>query len=104
MIRVFGLKNCDACRRAVKALGAEMVDIRVTPLSRAEFQRFYDAVGEDLLNTRSRTWRELDEDRRLDDPIELMMAFPALMKRPLIDVDGELFLGLGPEVHAATER
>lgn len=101
MIRIFGLKNCDTTRKATSELGGELVDIREHPLSRDQLERFRAAFGDKLLNTRSRTWRELDEVRRGDDPIDLLTAFPPLMKRPVIEVDGALFLGLSPEAYAA---
>ncbi|MGH1330837.1 MAG: arsenate reductase family protein [Paracoccaceae bacterium] len=101
MYRLYGLKNCDTCRKAAKALGGELVDIREKPLSKRELTRFEAAFGEALLNTRSTTWRELDEDRRLEDPIELMMAFPALMKRPVITRSDEIWLGWGADVRGA---
>lgn len=101
MITLYGLKNCDTCRKAAKALGCPLIDIREKPLSKQDLTRFEAAFGDALLNTRSTTWRGLDEDRRLEDPIELMMAFPALMKRPVIVRGDELWLGWGADVQAA---
>jgi len=54
-----------------------------------------------LLNTRSTTWRGLDEAERAKDPLSLLAAHPTLMKRPLIDRNGELFLGWTKDVQAA---
>jgi arsenate reductase-like glutaredoxin family protein len=101
MYTLYGLKNCDTSRKAAKALGGTLIDIREKPLSRQMLERFEAAFGEALLNTRSATWRELDEDRRLEDPIELMMAFPALMKRPVIARGDDLWLGWGADVQGA---
>ena len=52
-----------------------------------------DQFGEALLNTRSTTWRSLDAAERAKPPMALIMAHPALMKRPLVAVDKQLFLG-----------
>lgn len=101
MTLIYGLKTCDSCRNAVRDTGGTLVDIREKPLSRADLVRFQATFGDALLNTRSTTWRGLDEDRRLEDPIDLIMAFPALMKRPVIDADGTLYLGFGPDVRRA---
>ena len=57
--------------------------------------------GAALLNTRSTTWRGLDAAERVKDPLELLAAHPTLMKRPLIDDDGTLYLGWGKDVQAA---
>lgn len=101
-MRIYGLKNCDTCRKALKALaGAEMVDIRATPLSEAQLSVFLETFGEALINRRSTTWRGLDEDARAQAPLALLQAHPALMKRPVIEAGGALYLGWGKEVQAA---
>jgi arsenate reductase len=54
-----------------------------------------------LVNTRSTTWRSLSEAERQGDPLELLRAHPALMKRPLIEKDGALYLGWTAETRSA---
>jgi arsenate reductase len=100
MITVYGIKTCDTCRKAVKALGAELHDVRAAPLSEDNLKRFHAAFGEALLNTRSTTWRALDETERRRAPLELFVDHPTLMKRPVIDADGVLYLGWGKDVQA----
>ena len=91
---IYGLKNCDTCRKAMKALpGAELRDVRADGLPPEVLEAALDQFGEALLNTRSTTWRSLDAAERAKPPIELIVAHPALMKRPLIAVDKQLFLG-----------
>lgn len=100
-MKIYGIKTCDSCRKALKALpDAAFVDIRATPLSEAEMQRFLEAFGDALVNTRSTTWRGLSEDERAAQPLELLKAHPTLMKRPVID-DGTLYLGWGKDVQGA---
>jgi arsenate reductase-like glutaredoxin family protein len=102
-LRIYGLKACDTCRKAVKALdGAELVDVRAEPLEAAQIARFLDAFGAALVNTRSTTWRGLSEAERAGTPEDLLAAHPALMKRPVIEDDaGGLHLGWSKEVQAA---
>ena len=96
MLTVYGLRNCDACRRALKALaGTEhrFHDLRADGLEPALLSRWVRELGwEALLNRRSTTWRGLAEDDRsgLDAARAevLMLAHPTLVKRPVID-DGE---------------
>ena len=100
-MKLYGIKTCDTCRKALKALPeAEFVDIRATPLDRADLQRFLDMFGADLVNTRSTTWRGLSEAERAADPLDQLAAHPTLMKRPVID-NGTLYLGWGKDVQAA---
>ncbi len=100
MVKIYGLKNCDNCRKAKKALEGELHDVRATPLSLEELERFLAAFGDALLNTRSTTWRGLDEASRTGDVLSLLQQHPTLMKRPLIERDGELFLGWSKDVQA----
>ncbi len=97
-MKIYGLKNCDNCRKAVKALNGELHDVRETPLSVTELERFFEVFGPALVNTRSTTWRTLDEAARQQEPVALLRKHPALMKRPLIEHNGELFLGWGTDV------
>ncbi|MCA0045155.1 arsenate reductase family protein [Celeribacter litoreus] len=100
MTKIYGIKTCDSCRKASKALGVALHDIRIEPLSRAEIERFHREFGAALVNTRSTTWRGLSEAERDEDPISLLMAHPTLMKRPVIERDGKLLLGWGKDVQA----
>ena len=94
MIRIYGLKACDTCRKVLKAFAsAELVDIRATPMDPALRAQALTQFGKALVNTRSTTWRGLSEDERARGPEALLAAHPALMKRPLIDADGTLYLG-----------
>ncbi|NHX27390.1 arsenate reductase [Escherichia coli] len=104
-MRIYGLKSCDTCRKAIKAIAAtgrdvQMVDVRETPLSAEELARFHTAFGEDLVNRRSTTWRGLDETARARPALDLLAEYPALMKRPVIEAGDRLFLGWGKDVQA----
>ncbi|MEM9432940.1 MAG: ArsC/Spx/MgsR family protein [Pseudomonadota bacterium] len=104
-MKLYGLKTCDTCRKALKALSGagqdvEFVDVRQTPLSEDQISHFLDVLGPALLNTRSTTWRTLSEAERSADPKVLLMAHPALMKRPVIEADA-LYLGWNGTVQNA---
>ncbi|WP_170363096.1 ArsC/Spx/MgsR family protein [Ruegeria arenilitoris] len=101
-MRLFGLKTCDTCRKALKSLpDAEFIDVRGAGVPSEVLAKAFDQFGEALLNTRSTTWRGLDDDQRSRPPLELLADHPALMKRPLIKRDGHLFLGWTPQTRAA---
>ncbi|MEP1768613.1 MAG: ArsC/Spx/MgsR family protein [Sulfitobacter sp.] len=94
MVTIYGLKNCDSCRKALKALpDAQLVDVRADGVPADVMAKAYESFGEKLLNTRSTTWRGLDEAARAGAPLELIAQHPALMKRPLIAAGETLFLG-----------
>lgn len=94
MTKIYGLKNCDTCRKAVKALpDAVLVDVRAEGMPTGLLSRAYEQFGQALLNTRSTTWRALSEAERAGAPLDLIGAHPALMKRPLIVAGDQMFLG-----------
>ena len=95
---LYGIKACDTCRKARQVLEAagktvEFRDVREAPLSGAEISRFLDAFGEDLINRRSTTWRNLTDAAREAPASELLIAHPTLMKRPVIEGAGGLTMG-----------
>jgi len=103
-MKLYGLKNCDTCKKAQKALEAggndvEFIDVRQSPLDSSVLERFLGAFGEEkLVNKKSTTWRQLDEPARATPALQLLKDNPALMKRPVIQTDNELLLGWGKEV------
>jgi len=102
-MKLYGLKNCDTCRRALKALRAsghevELIDVRDGGISPEELERLFMVFGQDLVNRRSTTWRKLSEQEREGKPVALMLAHPSLMKRPVILEEGGLLtLGWGKD-------
>ncbi|MDU8926346.1 ArsC/Spx/MgsR family protein [Alisedimentitalea sp. MJ-SS2] len=105
-MELYGLKNCDTCRKALKALqnaGNEVVlrDVRAEGMADTLRDRALAEFGDKLLNTRSTTWRGLSEEERAKAPEVLLAEHPALMKRPLIVVGDNLYLGWDKTVQGA---
>ncbi|UWR83080.1 arsenate reductase [Phaeobacter inhibens] len=101
-MQLFGLKACDTCRKALKQLPeAELVDVRADGVPEAILTAALAQFGERLVNTRSTTWRGLSEAERAEDPMALLKAHPALMKRPLIKSGDDLYLGWDAKTKAA---
>ncbi|WP_026942935.1 Spx/MgsR family RNA polymerase-binding regulatory protein [Hellea balneolensis] len=113
-LTVYHLKTCDTCRKAIKALqGAEhelsLVDVRADGVQAQDLERFAKAVGwEKLLNTRSTTWRGLDDADKADmnatKAVALMAQHPTLIKRPVIErQDALVTVGWTKDVQAGFE-
>ena len=105
-MRLFGLKTCDTCRKAEKALRAggyapDIVDVRADGVAPQDMARFLDRFGDDLVNRRASSRLRQVVDRRARDPAALLAAHPTLMKRPVIEHDGQLHLGWTAEVQRA---
>jgi arsenate reductase len=109
---LYGLKNCDTCKKAQSALenagkNVTFVDIRTEADLAAKLPIWLAAKGpESLVNKRSTTWRNLSEaDRvRADEATTaqaLLVDNPTLIKRPVIEVADEVFVGWSKDVAAA---
>jgi arsenate reductase len=111
-VTIYGIKNCDTMKKARDWLDAHGVaytfhDYKVSGIDRPHVQAWVDALGwESVLNRAGTTFRKLpDADRQDLTPakaIDLMLAQPSMIKRPVLDVGGDLQLGFKPERYAAT--
>lgn len=106
-VTLYGLRNCDSCRKALRWLEAEHVDhrfhdLRADGLERAMVERWLASpLAARLVNRRSTTWRQLSDAQRAADGaalVELLLAHPTLVKRPVFERGGEvLALGFDPD-------
>ncbi|WP_203295078.1 ArsC/Spx/MgsR family protein [Maricaulis parjimensis] len=101
-VTIYGLKNCDTCRKAVKdveaaGLSHQFVDIRAEADNAVQVPKWLDAVGSKaLVNTRSTTWRNMsDEERSMaeTDPAGALISSPTLIKRPVIEAGQDVHVG-----------
>ena len=98
MITLYGLKNCDTCKKArnwLARFGIEhaFVDYRDSPQSPETLVAWKDAAGgwDALVNKSSTTWRGLPEARKSpgsDAEWKLLLReHPALVRRPVAVLD-----------------
>lgn len=104
-MRFFGLKTCDTCRKALRALEEagirpEVIDVRADGVSAADRAAMVAAFGEKVINRGSTTWRGLSDDEKMADPALLIAAHPTLIKRPVIERDGQWTQGWSKAVQA----
>ena len=101
---VYGIKNCDSvkkCRALLQQQQREHTfhDYRSDGIDQDLLKRFLAELGaEAIVNRRGTTWRQLPDERKCeaddDRLIDLLLAMPALIKRPIIDDGKRLWLGL----------
>lgn len=105
---LYGIKNCDTIKKAKKWLEEQQIayqfhDYRADGLDAELLRSFIEQLGwESLLNTRGTTWRKLNESVRqsinnADSAAELMLAQPAIIKRPLLAHNHRMLLGFNPD-------
>lgn len=114
MLTIYGIPNCDTCRKARKWLDAAGVDyvfhdVRQDGLDRASVSGWEKLVGwQKILNTRSTTWRGLSAADKADvdasKAVQLILSHPTLLKRPVAADDDSVVIGFSPESYAALRR
>ena len=107
---LYGIRNCDTMKKAWTWLDAHRVaydfhDYKKQGIDRARLETWVKQLGwETLLNRAGTTFRKLPEaDKQgLDEAkaIELMLAQPSMIKRPVLEKDGRLYVGFKPETYA----
>ncbi|MDU8924030.1 ArsC family reductase [Pasteurellaceae bacterium LIM206] len=103
MITVYGIKNCDTVKKALKWLTEHNIayrlhDYRTDGLDPAFLQQAEQQFGwQALVNKRSTTWRNLSDESKktldLDTALSLLREQPTLIKRPIILQDGIALIG-----------
>jgi len=108
-IKLFGLKNCDTCRKAARELEAagetcEIVDLRAEADLASLLPRWIAAAGDKLVNRSSTTWRGLsdaDKAKATGSSLEgLLLGHPTLIKRPVIERNGDVLVGWNADTKA----
>ena len=102
-MRFYGLKTCDTCRKALKALVGQditYIDVREDGIAAAVLEQAYAKFGAAMVNKSSTTWRGLSDAEKAKPPLDLLKAHPTLMKRPLIVDGARITLGWKADVQA----
>ena len=106
MLTVYGIKQCDTCRKALKWLNGQGIehrfhDFRVDGLQSELLHDWFDSpFAEKLVNRRSTSWRQLTDDQRLllgEAQVQLLLQFPTLIKRPVFVADNIIAVGFNPK-------
>jgi arsenate reductase len=108
-ITLYGIKNCDTMKKArawLAAHGMEYTfhDYKAQGIAETDLGLMVSKVGwEVLLNRAGTTFKKLpekDKDGITEKrAVALMLAQPAMIKRPALDVGGELTVGFKPEIY-----
>ncbi|MFW7267325.1 ArsC family reductase [Gluconacetobacter sp. Hr-1-5] len=110
-VTIYGIKACDTMKKARAWLDAHGVactfhDYKTGGIARPVLEGWVRQVGwEILLNRSGTTFRKLPDSDKADlteaRAVNLMLAQPSMIKRPVLDVDGALTVGFMPETYAA---
>lgn len=111
MTTIYGIKNCDTMKKALRWLDDNNVtyvfhDYRKDGLTQEQLEYWIAALGwENVINKRGTTWRQLDKTQQ-DNMTNTLAASvllekPAMIKRPLLDHDNTLTLGFKTDQYEA---
>ena len=111
MTTMYGIKNCDTIKKARAwlenaAVDYQFHDYKKDGLSPQLLATFVNDLGwEALLNKRGTTWRALPDDVKNAineaSAIEIMLANPSIIKRPLLDTGSGKVLGFDASEYAS---
>lgn len=112
VIKLYGIPNCDSCKKAQKWLQQhsadyQFIDLRADPPTDSKLESWLTQHGvEKLVNRRSTTWRQLnqqDKDGLTEkSAVKLLKSHPTLMKRPLLETDKLSLLGFNADTYASS--
>ena len=110
-LTLYGIPNCDTVKKARVWLDQHGVafvfhDYKKAGIDRARLQGWVAEHGwQIVLNRAGTTFRALPEadkaDLTAERAIELMLAQPSMIKRPVLDLGDRTLVGFKPELYEA---
>lgn len=108
---LYGIKACDTMKKARTWLDEQAIaytfhDYKTQGIDRDSLTRWCDEHGwQVVLNRAGTTFRTLDEASKADldqaKAIDLMLAQPSMIKRPVLDLGERTLVGFAPDRYAA---
>jgi arsenate reductase len=106
-VTLYGIPNCDTIKKARNWLQEHAVeyrfhDYRKQGVDGDQLQAMAAQLGwEVMLNRRGTTWRALPNPvkEQIDEAsaVKLMLDNPAIIKRPIVELGGDLHIGFNPQ-------
>ncbi|MBD8591860.1 ArsC family reductase [Pseudomonas sp. CFBP 8758] len=108
---LYGIKACDTMKKARTWLDEHQVeyafhDYKSAGIDREHLSRWCDEHGwQMVLNKAGTTFRKLSDEQKADidqaRAIELMLAQPSMIKRPVLQLGDKTVIGFKPDIYAA---
>lgn len=103
MITVYGIKNCDTVKKALKWFDAKGIeytffDYKKQHPSEAQLKQWIDTFGWDVVvNKRGTTYRKLDETTKnrlnADTAAAVLLENNSMIKRPIVETESTPLIG-----------
>jgi arsenate reductase len=100
---IYGIKNCDTMQKAFKYLDRKKIkygfhDYKTEGIDKPTILKWLGYFPMDkIINTRSTTFKNLPDSEKVlivdrDKAIQLIIANPSMVKRPMVDLENGTFL------------
>jgi Spx/MgsR family transcriptional regulator len=102
-MKIFGIKNCDKIKKTIlwcaqNGKMCEFHDYRTDGLDINLLNAFLSQhTLTELVNKRSTTWRTLSDWQKENLDPSIILENPTLLKRPIVEIDGQFHIGYFPE-------
>lgn len=106
---LYGIKACDTMKKARTWLDEHGVDYafhdyKSAGIDRASLEKWCNEHGwQTVLNRAGTTFRKLDDAQKADldqaRAIDLMLAQPSMIKRPVLDLGDKTLIGFKPDAY-----
>lgn len=102
MIQVYGIKNCDSVKKAIKYFNENNIeynfhDFKQNAPSEDTIKSWLSHIDvKKLFNSRSRTYKELGLNQKEmsdEEKVHAMASHPLLIKRPVVELDDTTLCG-----------
>ncbi|MDQ2177068.1 arsenate reductase family protein [Marinifilum sp. D714] len=102
MKKIYHLSSCSTCQRVIKELDIdsdfELQDIKTQKITESQLEEMKDLSGsyESLFSRRAMKYKELGLKEKVlseDDYREYILSEYTFLKRPVLLIDGEIFVG-----------
>ncbi len=104
-MKVYGIKNCDTVKKALKFLDEksvdyEFIDFKKTPPTKTLIKKWAKELGDLPVNKRGTTFRKFKEDYESgskEEKINLLVENSSAIKRPIVE-SSEVMMGFDKEL------
>lgn len=110
MTTLYGIKNCDTMKKAMRWLSDNQIDYtfhdyRKDGIDAQWIKTMLTTIPLDnFINKRGTTYRQLDDDVKhslnIDNAVDLLIAQPAMIKRPILIYNDHIELGFKPDLYS----
>ncbi|MEJ6982062.1 ArsC family reductase [Pedobacter sp. P351] len=112
-MKVYGIKNCDTVKKALKWLDDHNVryefhDFKKSGISEEKLEEWSAKIGwESLVNKRGTTWKKLDVATQSQinnkvDAFRLMRDKTSVIKRPVLETEEKVVMGFDEATYQDT--